>query len=356
MLSQKVQILHDTVRKMLNLKTDRNLQNILDKAKPEDIAYCLRHFDPIEQEKVIRTISSVQKEAEVISELDVDLVPNLLERLGLERTVEILANIYSDDSADILNALPADFRKEVLSRLKPEESQEVTELIRHKPESAGGIMSPEIFTLDENMTVAEAIAQVQEHREMETIFYPYVVNSEGLLVGVLSLKKLLLVSPQAQVKEVMDKDPVRVQVHEDQEEVARIVARYNYVSVPVVDESNRLVGVVTVDDVLDVMRDQATGDILLLAGAGKESIQEVPFWKNFKTRLPAIVLALVGGLIASEVIAKFSSTLLQTTVLVGFIPVVLSLSGNIGLQTMTIVVRGLAIGRLNFRSIGDVFF
>jgi len=118
MLSQKVQILHDTVRKMLNLKTDRNLQNILDKAKPADIAYCLRHFDPIEQEKVIRTISSVQKEAEVISELDVDLVPNLLERLGLERTVEILANIYSDDSADILNALPADFRKEVLFSYK----------------------------------------------------------------------------------------------------------------------------------------------------------------------------------------------------------------------------------------------
>ena len=356
MLSRKVQVLQETIRKLLGVETDRNLKNILDKTMPADIAQCMGAFDTAEQEKIIQCVSDLQKQAAVLCEMDVDVTKDLLVRVGVDRAVQILNFVSPDDAADIVKKLPEDFSEQVLNRLHPEEGQEVETLIQYRSESAGGIMSPEVFSLPEDLTVRDAIREVQESRNVETVFYLYIVNRAGCLVGILSLKKLLLVPPESLLKDVMQRDPVRVRIDEDQEEVAKIVARYNFLSVPVVDENNKLVGVVTVDDVLDVIRDEATEDILLMTGAEKEAMEEAPLWQSLRRRMPWLLMTLLGGVVASEVIAGFSSVLLKTTVLVGFIPVVLGLGGNVGLQTMTIVVRGLAIGRLSLADLGWVLF
>lgn len=352
MLSRKIQVLHDTIRKMLNLETDRNLRNILEKSLPADIAAVMQHFDPAAQEKILNLISNHGKLTAMLCEMDVGLLRELLPRLGVDFSVSVLTEMSPDDAADIIGKLPDDFREQVLHPMRAEESQDVEELIRYKPESAGGIMSTEVFALQEEMTVGEAIQAVQSAEDVETVFYPYVVNSSGILVGVLSLKKLLLNKPNTLIKQVMDPDPIRVRVHEDQEEVARAVARYNFLSLPVVDENNKLVGIVTVDDVLDVLRDEATEDFLQMSGAEKEAMEQDSSLKALRSRMPWLFVSLLGGVIASEVIFHFSSIFLTAAVLVGFIPVMLSLSGNVAQQSLTIVVRGLTIGQLSLARIG----
>src|SRR3989338_2378701 len=171
MLSRKVQVLQETVRKLIGLEASHHLRNVLDKSMPADIAYCMRHFNLSEQEKILHTIVDLSKRAAVVAEMDADLSKKLLVRLGTAETAQLLPYLFPDDAADQLERLPEDFRQAVLPLLKPERSEEVQELILHRPESAGGIMSPEIFAVEEECTVQEAIRLLQSSRSVENIFY-----------------------------------------------------------------------------------------------------------------------------------------------------------------------------------------
>ncbi|MDP2599918.1 MAG: magnesium transporter [Deltaproteobacteria bacterium] len=355
MITKKVQVLSETVKKLLHIHADENLKNILNKTHHADIAYVLSGMNVSEQTEVFSLLQSEQM-GTVLSELPLEKAEALLEALGAERSADILNHVSPDDAADILEHLPEELSSAILLRLKKEEAEEVEELIRHRPDTAGGIMSPEVFSLPEEITVAEAIAQLQKSRPVESVFYVYVVNPQGQLVGVLSLKKLILAGPQAALQDIMDKDPHRVRVDEDQEEVARTVSRYNYLSLPVVDASNKLVGVVTVDDVIDVIKEEATEDLLLMTGAGKEAAGKVTLFENLKKRMPWFFVTLIGGLIASEVIVRYTPFITKIGLLAGFIPLVLAMGGNIGTQSMTIVVSSLLGGRLSMREVWGAMF
>jgi len=239
--------------------------------------------------------------------------------------------------------------------MKTAESEEVEDLLRYEDDTAGGIMVPDFIALREDVTARQAIESLQtEHSDVEMAFYLYVVDEYGKLVGVSSLRQLVVVPPEIPLKEFMTTDVFSVQTDMDQEEVAKLVARYDILAVPVVDGSNRLVGIVTVDDVIDILRKEATEDILKMAGAGEEFVETKSILKSTRIRLPWLFASCMGGIFAFFIIGEFESSLSKFTYLAAFIPVIMGMGGNIGTQSSTIVVRGLATGRIHVRDIWSV--
>ena len=207
-------------------------------------------------------------------------------------------------------------------------------------------MNPQVFALSEDLTVGEAITALQSSRDVEMVFYLYVVDERRHLVGVTSLRRLLLVSPETPLKRIMTPEVSSVRVDTDQEEVARMVASYNLLAVPVVDEESKLVGIVTVDDVIDVIKDEAAEDLLRLAGVSGDERIETTATEALRKRLPWLGINLVTAFLAASVVAMFESTIQQVTALAIFMPIVAGMGGNAATQTLTVIVRGLALGRV----------
>ena len=207
--------------------------------------------------------------------------------------------------------------------------------------------------MDQELTARETIVQLQESPKAELVFYAYCINEEGTLVGVLSLRQLLVVPPSTQVKEVMQSDVLSVPVTLDQEDVAQMVARYDLLAVPVVDEFNKLVGIITVDDVIDVVRDEAGEDMMLMAGIGDEDVALQSTGAAIRIRVPWLFAGIVGLMGAAGLIRAFEDKIEAVAALAAFIPVVVGLSGNVGVQSSTIVVRGIAMGQVDVRKVGS---
>jgi magnesium transporter len=210
-------------------------------------------------------------------------------------------------------------------------------------------MVREVLSLPAAMIVGDAIKDIQRRSdELEMVFYLYVVNEHDHLVGVCSLRELVISPPEVQLADIMTTDVVRVTTDTDQEEVARIVARYNLLAVPVVDTSNRLVGLITVDDIIDVIREEATEDILKMAGVGEEDISERrSVWESARSRAPWLLASFVGGVLVTFIIGGQQSVIEQVAALAAFIPIILGMGGNVGTQSLTIVTRGLALNRID---------
>jgi magnesium transporter len=302
-------------------------------------------------------ISDVEQKGILFSELDEDTFQDLIEDMKIEDIVRILESMPADDVADIIGRLPEEKSQTILDKMKKAESEEVEDLLRYEDDTAGGIMVPDFIALREDVTAREAIESLQtEHSDVEMAFYLYVVDEYGKLVGVSSLRQLVVVAPETLLKEFMTTDVFSVQTDMDQEEVAKLVARYDILAVPVVDGSNRLMGIVTVDDVIDILRKEATEDILKMAGAGEEFVETKTIFKSTRIRLPWLFASCLGGIFAFFIIGEFESSLSKIAYLAAFIPVIMGMGGNIGTQSSTIVVRGLATGRIHARDIWTVVY
>src|SRR5215208_639279 len=232
--------------------------------------------------------------------------------------------------------------------MRPKESAVVENLLEYEEQTAGRIMNLHVFALSEDMTVGEAIAEIQGNRDVEMVFYLYVVDERRHLVGVVSLRRLLLVPPTTPLKRIMTTDLISVRVETDQEEVARQVASYNLLAVPVVDEENKLVGVITVDDVIDVIKDEATEDLYRMAGVSGDERVTTPPLESLRKRLPWLGVNLVTAFVAASVVALFEGTISKVTALAVFMPIVAGMGGNAATQTLTVIVRGLALGELSW--------
>src|SRR5688572_6420013 len=232
--------------------------------------------------------------------------------------------------------------------MRPKESGVVENLLEYDEQTAGRIMNPHVFALSEDMTVGEAITELQTNRDVEMVFYLYVVDERNHLVGVVSLRRLLLVSPETPLKRIMTADLMSARVDTDQEEVARQVASYNLLAIPVVDEENKLVGVITVDDIIDVIKDEATEDIYRMAGVAGDDSAFTPPGESLRKRLPWLGVNLVTAFVAASVVALFEGTIALLPVLAVFMPIVAGMGGNAGTQTLTVIVRGIALGELNW--------
>ena len=357
MSTDRNRILVDSIKRLLRRGAASHLGKIVNKTHAADLSVVFRSLSLAEQRKLFGLISDVEQKGILFSELDEDTFQDLIEDMKIEDIVRILESMPADDVADIIGRLPEEKSQTILDKMKRAESEEVEDLLRYEDDTAGGIMVPDFIALREDVTASEAIESLQtEHSDVEMAFYLYVVDEYGKLVGVSSLRQLVVVSPQTVLKEFMTTDVFSVQTDMDQEEVARLVARYDILAVPVVDGTNRLMGIVTVDDVIDILRKEATEDILKMAGAGEEFVETKTIFKSTRIRLPWLFASCMGGLFAFFIIGEYESSLSKIAYLAAFIPVIMGMGGNIGTQSSTIVVRGLATGRINVRDIWPVVF
>ncbi|MDI6687396.1 MAG: magnesium transporter [Desulfobacterales bacterium] len=350
-------ILIESIKRLLRRGDTTHLVKIVNKTHVADLAEAFRSLSLSHQRKLFDMISDIEQKGVLFSELDENTFMEFVEKMDLNLVVEVLDHMPTDDVADLVGRLPEDKSASILEKMKKEGSEEVEGLLRYRDDTAGGIMVPDFIALREDITSREAIESLQkEHMDVEMPFYLYVVDEYGKLVGVSSLRQLVVVPPDTTLKDFMITDVIAVKTDVDQEDVAKIVARYDILAVPVVDEYGKLVGIVTVDDVIDIIKKEATEDILKMAGAGGEFVETQSVVRSTRIRLPWLFASCVGGIIAFIIIGRFEESLNKFVYLAAFIPVIMGMGGNIGTQSSTIVVRGLATGRLNVRDIWSVVF
>ena len=353
MHSESNKILVESIKRLLRRDATSHLLKIVKKTHAADLAVVFDSLSIHNQRRLFKLINDVGLKGEIFSNLDEDIFLGLVDGINLDDIVEILDLMPRDDVADLLGRLPVEKSDAILEKMKKEGSEEVEGLLHYEDDTAGGIMVPEFIALQEEITAGEAIQSLQkEHLDVEMPFYLYVVDASGKLMGVSSLRQLVVVPPNTPLKNFMTTDVFAVNTDMDQEEVAKIVARYDILAVPVVDDTNKLVGIITVDDVIDIIREEATEDILKMVGVGEEFVETKSILNNIKMRMPWLFASCVGGIIASFIIGYFQSSLTKLAYLAAFIPVIMGMGGNIGVQSSTITVRGLATGRL---AIGDIW-
>ena len=350
MLNKNNRMLVESIKRLLRRGATTHLRNIVHKTHAADLSIVFRSLPVPHQLQLLDMIRDTEKKGILFSELDEDTFASLSNAMELEDLVEVLEQMPTDDVADLIGRLPDDKSDAILERMKKEGSEEIEGLLRYDDDTAGGIMVTDFIALPQELTAGKAIEKLQtEYHDVEMPFYLYVVDEYGKLVGVISLRQLVVVAPETPLKQFMTKDVFAVGTDVDQEEVANLVERYDILAVPVVDENHRLVGIVTVDDVIDIFRDEATEDILKMAGVGEEFVETQTVFRSTKTRLPWLLASCLGGVVAFFVIGHFEGTLNRFAYLAAFIPVIMGMGGNIGTQSSTIVVRGLATGRINVR-------
>ncbi len=355
MQSDRIKILVVSIKRLLRRGALTRLDKIVNKTHAADLAIAYRSLSLSTQRTLFDMIFEIEQKGVLLSEMDEDTFLEFVDDMDIADMVEILEAMPNDDVADLLGQLPEEKTDAILKLMNKEEQEEVEDLMRFEDDTAGGIMVADFIALREDTTAKEAIESLQkEYLDVEMPFYLYAVDEYQKLVGVSSLRQLVVVPPDTPLKEFMTTDVFFVQTDMDQEEVAKIVERYDILAVPVVDENNRLVGIVTVDDVIDIFRQEATEDILKMAGVGEEFIETKSVIKSTRTRLPWLFASCLGGIFAFYIIGHFEQSLSRLTYLAAFIPVIMGMGGNIGTQSSTIVVRGLATGRLHIRDIGSV--
>ena len=348
-------ILIESIRRLLRRGAGSNLRKIVNKTHAADLTSVFHSLPLPDQRRLFDVLKDPEQKGELFSRLEVDDFLNLVKEIDLQEIADIFEEMPTDDVADLLGQMPEDMADDILKKMKKDESEEVEDLLSYGDDTAGGIMVPDFIALTEDTTAKAAIESLQEeHQDVEMPFYLYVVDEYGKLVGVSSLRQLVVVPPETSLKAFMTTDVFSVTTDMDQEEVAKLVARYDILAVPVVDESNRLVCIVTVDDVIDIFRMEATEDMLKMAGAGEEYVETQSVLRSTRIRLPWLFASCLGGMIAFYIIGRFEESIYKLAYLAAFIPVIMGMGGNIGTQSSTIVVRGLATGRLNIRDIGSV--
>jgi magnesium transporter len=349
MQAQRLNLMLDSVSRLARRGAMANAANLLTKLRPVDIAQILGQLPHHDSEIVFQALvhHDLDKAAEALSEMETTRSVSLLTTLNRDDVSRLLQELPSDDATLLVAELPEELRDELLDAMRLEHSTVVNELLGFADETAGRIMTPDYFALDEDVTVAEAINELQRRsEEFEMAFYLYVVDSRNHLLGVVSLRQLLLNSSSTPLRKIMIGDVIKVTTDTDQEEVARIVATYNLLAVPVVDEESKLAGIVTVDDVLDVMREEATEDIYALAGVEADDRALGSAWNSVRRRLPWLLLSLGAALIAVAIVQYYVATIESSIWLAVLIPVVATMGSNAATQTMTVVVRGIGLGEV----------
>lgn len=357
MFVDRTRLLSKNIKKLLRRGASDNLHNIINKTHTADLAGVFHFLSLSEQKAFFNLFDKVEQKAMLFSELEHEILLNLIESEPAEKVTEILEWMAGDDVADFLGKISDERAKALLDLMTKEGSKDVEELLSYDPETAGGIMVVDFIALNQETTAKEAVEALQkEYIDIEMPFYLYLVDDYGYLRGVVSLRQLVVIPPDTKLKSIMDADVVSVQTNTDQEEVAQIAAHYNFLAVPVIDEHNKLVGIVTIDDVIDIIHEEATEDILKMAGFGGsvEYIETQTVFKSIRKRLPWLLASWIGGVVACYVVGYFEQSLNKLIYLAAFMPIIMGMGGNVGTQTSASIMRGLATGRININQIWSI--
>lgn len=314
-------------------------------AHPADLAQALRHL-PIPQLVRVFRLLGPEQASDVLSELEDDTLIQLVEALEDVEVSHILDRMPPEHAADIVEELPTEQADKILDLMCADKSEDVQELLEYPEQSAGRLMSPDVVAVHESATVEDAIQHIRKSVSEEKAFELYAVDGNGHLVGVVPLRRLLIADPKTRILAIRNENVVTVTPETDREDVARVVAKYDLVSVPVVDAQHRLIGAITVDDVIDVLGEEAYEDMFRIAGSDASELERRSPRQVALMRLPWILTTLLIEMIAGLVIHYFDQTLAKVILLASFMPVIQAISGNTGLQSVTMIVRGLATGHV----------
>ena len=340
------------------LNNIQRLKAALESAHPADTAQALRHLEPEEQERVLNVLPPEDSSEVLLALRDIDEGAGieLAEELDSDELSEMLNLMEPDDAADVVADLPEEDAVEVLDLMEDEESESVRELLKYPEETAGGVMTSEFTALREDMTADEALQYLREHPPGRQIFYIYVTGEENELLGTVSIDTLITEGPHVKLEDMTVPSVVSVTPDTDQEEAAMLVIQYDMLALPVVDERNRLLGVITIDDAMNVLQDEATEDIYKLAGTSDDELLSRSAFKVAQIRLPWLFICLAGSLFSGFVIHFFSGTISQAISIASFIPAIMAMGGNTGLQSSTATVRGIATGYISLSRIAGTIF
>ena len=341
MQTKKAELLLDTVLHLRRRGADAYLKKVLAKSHPSEISSVIRQLPYDDGIEVFQLIQGSQLEAETIVELGGSFLKTFLNYKDKKEIAEILQKLPEDETAHLLSELEEGDAQEILSLMKGETKEEVVEILEHEEDTCGRIMAINVFSLHQNLTAYEAILRIQKAETTESLFYIYVIDDYNNLVGVISLRQLLQVNKETCLKDFMKKDVIRVSAFQKQEHAATLIEEYNFVSLPVIDEDGRLVGMITVNDIIDYIRDEAQEEVLQLAGVEKEAIGDFSFFRALWSRVFWYGFLLLSGLFCSEVILFFFKKIPQEILVLCFIPLILGVGGNIARQTTTFVSQSL---------------
>ena len=347
-----------TLSALLAGKKYSTIKDILVTMNPADVAAV---FEELEEDRLPLLFRLLPKEqaAETFVEMEPELQEMLIRGFSDSELREVVDELYVDDAVDLVEEMPANVVRRILAQADPEMRKQINEILRYPENSAGSIMTTEYVSLRPKMTVEEAITRIRRTGvDKETIYTCYVTKDRNLL-GFVTVKDLLLArDDETPVSEIMDTNVISVNTHTDQEEVARMLSKYNFLALPVVDSEDRMVGIITFDDAMDVMEDEATEDIEIMAGmtpSDKTYLRSTPF-DLFTHRIPWLLLLMVSATFTGLIITKFENALAQLVILTAFIPMLMDTGGNSGSQSSVTVIRALSLGELEFADLPQVIW
>ncbi len=358
-MAERFEIVEKALIKMLEDKKYVTLRDILITMNPSDVAAI---FEDLEEAQIPLMFRLLPKEqaAETFVEMDPDAQELLIRGFSDNELKEVLDELYVDDAADLVEEMPANVVKRILKNADPEMRSSINQILRYPENSAGSIMTTEYVSLRPTMTVEEAILRIRRQGvDKETIYTCYVTSKDRRLLGLVTVKDLLLADDdEMRISDIMLTNLIFVSTHADQEEVAHMFSKYNFLALPVVDTENRMVGIVTFDDAMDVMEEEATEDIELMSAM---TPSEKPYLKNtpvdlFKNRFPWLMLLMVSATFTGLIMTAFEDALAAQIALSAFIPMLMGTGGNSGSQSSVTVIRGLSLDELEFRDIGVVLW
>ena len=350
MQKEQIQILETSIIRLLRRGANKQLLNIIKKTHMADLSIVFENLTPPNQEKLFNLLDNPDDIGLLFSHLSEKTFVDFVKIVDFDKLVTVFDHMASDDAAELLGCLDEELSDKILSKMKKEESYNVEQIMSYEEDTAGSLMVKDYVALEEDVKAREVIEALQnKYLDVEMPFYIYVIDNYGKLVGVSSLRQLVLESPDKPLKSFMATDIVSIKPYTDRDVVARLVSRYDFLAIPVVDDDNRIIGIVTVDDVIDILHETATEDMLKMAGVGEDYVETQSVLKGTRIRLPWLFASCLGGIANFFIIGRFESTLAQLTGLAAFIPIIMGMGGNIGTQSATIVVRGIATGRVNIR-------
>ena len=345
-MAERFEIVEKAIVKMLEDKKYATLRDILVTMNPSDIAAV---FAGLEEHQIPLLFRLLPKEtaADTFVEMETEEQEVLIRGFSDNELKEIIDELYVDDAADLVEEMPANVVKRILKQADPEMRKSINQILRYPENSAGSMMTTEYVTLRPQMTVEEAILRIRRQGvDKETIYTCYVTDKNRHLLGLVTVKDLLLAEDdEIPVEEIMMTNIISASTHTDQEEVAQMLSKYNFLALPVVDTENRMVGIVTFDDAMDVMEEEATEDMEIMGGMlpSEKTYLKSSAWELFKNRIPWLLLLMVGATFTSIIITAFESALAAQVALTAFIPMLMGTGGNSGSQSSVTIIRALRI-------------
>ncbi len=348
----------EVVKELLETKQYTKLRQFLAEMNDADIAVCMEELEDTEMLKAFRILPK-DLAADVFSYLEVESQQMLITSLSDKEAANIINNLMADDATDLMEEMPANVVKKLLAHADPDVRRDINNLLRYPEDSAGSIMTVEFVDLKENLTVAQAIERIRKVGvDSETINICYVLDAQRKLIGTVALRYLLLSKEDDVIGDIMHENIISLNTMMDQEEVATHFKKYDFTSMPVVDNENRLVGIVTVDDVVDIMVEEATEDMEKMAAIvpSDKPYMRTSVWENFKKRIPWLLLLMVSAAFTGAIISSFEEALSVYSALIAFIPMLMGTGGNAGGQASVTVIRGLSMGEIEYRDVPHVMW